>query len=144
MNDFMYPAVERFEPPTNPTETCGIVYRMEDIPEDSNELKSIYTNDHIIIDTLGMKYLADKVVGFMTMPVALVEGNPITAKTVKVYSIKEFKDHIKDQEIYLYEVLFYASYPAYETVDTETYATTSLKSPEIIVQNYWKIRYATL
>lgn len=106
-----------------------------------------YSLAHQFEDIKGAKYLSEKmaITGYMSGPVSMHNGIPVTAQSVRFSSLEEFVNKYSDgTKVFLYEVTFYPNIPIYEIYDDKN-GIVNLSDPEITENmGTWKIRYGII
>ena len=91
--------------------------------------------------------------GFMTAPVATVNDSPVEAKSFTIdsnqlllrgveYFHTEFENSFPGKKLYLYQLYFVPSRPAWVRIDPNTYENIPLDIP-VMSASGWKIRIGT-
>lgn len=104
-----------------------------------------------LYDLATARFLKDSFSGFMQSPVAMYKGIPLEAKSraivgtiEKLLEAKEYIENLKkNDDVFLYEIVFVPATATYMTVDTDTFAPIKL-DPPIMSDAFWRISYATL
>lgn len=104
-----------------------------------------------LYDLPTARFLKDSFSGFMTAPVALFKGVPLEAKSraiigtiEKLLEAKEYIENLKkNDDVFLYKVVFVPATVTYITSDPDTFAPIKL-DPPIMSEAFWRISYATL
>ncbi len=88
-------------------------------------------SDQPLIDIGTANFLKDSISGYMTSPVGVYNGKPITAKTRRADSILKVKETFnklnKENPVFLYMVMYQPAGMVY-----------------VMSEAFWLIRYATL
>lgn len=102
-----------------------------------------------IIDLPAAEYLKECFAGYMTGPVGLFKGVPLTAKS-KIFqndsngileAKKYLNDHKEVDDLFLYQILFIPSVLQIRIFDKDTLEFKTLSTP-VMSKSGWKIRYA--
>ena len=104
-----------------------------------------YSDNHSRIILDAASYLAPIITAYMLEAVAQHNGQELTAKTIQVTDIAEFKKsfgNLNDM-VFLYMPIWVPPSPQFYQVNIDTSEAESLDIPTITAP-YWMIRYAVL
>lgn len=137
---------EESHPPTESTYVDYDTYKKtaKEIDSFMQEMRHAYRDYQAIeflIEKCDLKY-------FLTSPVGLYNGKELTAVSKQISDYKDilhiFVDSEKENKnVFLYDLIYFPSYPIFSTLDKDTFAPIVLEDPTM-TKSYWLFRYATL
>ena len=131
--------------------TAHDIIDFDEWSEGNDQAVQVYGAQHGFKDLPTARFFKDSFSGFMKSPVAMFKGVPLESKSraiigtiEKLLEAKEYIENLKkNDDIFLYEVVFVPATVTYMTVDTDTFAPIKL-DPPIMSEAFWRISYATL
>ena len=126
-----------------PDPLCSVVNLREWAENlDSMQESLPYETYHAWIPVHCAQYLEPVLTGYMTGPVGFYDGQPLSARSVKVDNIEEFRATLAGigKPVFLYTPIWIPSQYVFKTIN-ESGDVVDCDPPQYI-EGFWKIRYA--